>query len=359
MHIRPTVSFLDKLLFTKHLAVMIRSGITVAESLETLVAQTKSSHFRHILSLVLADVENGKSLATALQKHPAVFDQFYTSLVEVGEESGTLENNLDFLGRQLNKDYALRKKIQGALLYPTIIFFATTVMGGFISLFILPKLVDFFSAFQIKLPLSTQILLFFANLMKNHGVIIILGLFGLTSLFSFIIQIPSIKRRWHRFILLFPLFGNLLISGQLAHFSRNLGTLLKSGVSILTSLQTTKHTLDNLAYREALDHVQEEIKKGKSLATGLETFHASLGGHTIILFPPLVIKMIAVGEKTGKLEETLLYLSDFYDDEIDNFSKNLTTVLEPILLLGIGLIVGFVAIAIISPIYELTGSIRR
>lgn len=353
------VSFLDRLLFTKHLSVMVRSGITIAEALEALVGQTKSTGFRPVLASVLADVENGKSLAQALAKHPRVFDQFYVSLIEVGEESGTLEENLDFLGNQLKKDYSLRQKIQGALLYPGIILVATTVMGGFISLFILPKLVDFFGSFQVKLPLATRILLFFANLMKNYGVLVISGALGAVVGFLLILQIPPVKRFWHRLILFTPLFGNLILAGQLARCTRNLGTLLKSGVPLTAGLRITTHTLDNITFKEALTFGEEEVKKGRPLAEALERFTIRLGTRPAPLVPSLALKMIAVGEKTGKLEETLLYLGDFYDEEIDNFSKNLTTVLEPVLLLTIGLVVGFVAVAIISPIYELTGSISR
>lgn len=346
------VNFLDKLLFTKHLATMIKAGIPIAEALATLVDQTKSLQFKKVLSGVLADVENGQSLAKSLQKYPRVFDQFYISLIEVGEESGTLEENLEFLAKQLAKDYALRKKIQGAMLYPGLVFAATTIMGGFIALFILPKLVDFFSAFEIELPLTTKILLFFANTMKDYGVWLALGLLGFLFLTSLVLRLPKVKPKWHQLILKFPLFGEMLLYGQLARFARNLGTLVKSGVPVTKSLETTAATLSNLKFKADLIEIGQFLAKGKNIGVALEQKKFSE-------FPPLVSKMISVGEKTGKLDETLLYLGDFYEDEIDNISKNLTTILEPVLLISIGLVVGFVALAIISPIYELTGSIRR
>lgn len=346
------VGFLDKLLFTKHLTTMIKAGIPIAEALKTLVDQTKSASFKKVLSAVLADVENGQSLAKSLGKHPKVFDQFYISLIEVGEESGTLEENLDFLAKQLAKDYNLRKKIQGAMLYPGLVFTATFIMGGFIALFILPKLVDFFSAFEIELPLATRILLFFANMMKNYGTFLFFGFLVLLSLSYLVIHLPKVKPKWHSLILKFPIFGDLLAYSQLARFSRNLGTLLKSGVPVTKSLEVTVNTLSNLKFKSDLGEVALSLSKGKNIGDALEKNKFSE-------FPPLVSKMISVGEKTGKIEETLLYLGDFYEDEIDNISKNLTTILEPVLLITIGLVVGFVALAIISPIYELTGSIRR
>lgn len=346
------VSFLEKLLFTKHLAVMMKAGIPISEAISTLLDQTKSKGFKKILSEVVADVKNGQSLTKTFKKHPKVFDEFYISLIEVGEESGALEKNLEFLAKQLAKDYSLRQKIQGAMLYPGIVFFATTVMGGFISFFILPQLVDFFAAFNTTLPITTRILLFFANLMKNYGIIIITGLIlsGLTG--YWLIGLPKVKPKWHSLMLKFPLFGTLIAYGQLAHFSRNLGVLLSSGVPVIRSLETTSSTLSNLKFRNDLLEVTRALTKGKNIGQALEQKKYNE-------YPPIVSKMINVGEKTGKLDETLLYLGDFYEDEIDNISKNLSTTLEPILLLIIGLVVGFVAIAIISPIYELTGSIGR
>lgn len=346
------VSFVEKVTFTKHLATMVKAGIPLAEALDSLTQNTKSTAFQAILKSVLADVQNGQSLAGSLKKHPRVFDQFYTSLVAVGEESGSLEKSLDFLAKQLAKDYSLRKKIQGALMYPALVFVATFVMGGFISLVILPQLVGFFAAFNTQLPLSTRILLWFANLMKNYGLIIFAGIGLISGLFYFIVHLPKIKPAWDAAILKFPLFGGLIAYGQLARFSRNLGVLLQTGVPVDRSLDVTANTLSNLKFKNDLLEVSQSLSRGKSIGSALDN-------RKYPEFPSIVSKMIAVGEKTGKLDESLLYLGDFYEDEIDIISKNLTTVLEPILLLSIGLVVGFVALAIISPIYELTGSIRK
>ena len=346
------VNFLDKLLFTKHLSIMIKAGIPITEALATLIDQIKSKTFKNILSGVLSDIENGQSLAKSLKKFPKTFDQFHISLIEIGEESGTLEENLEFLAKQLAKDYALRKKIQGAMLYPALVFTATAIMGGFIALFILPKLVDFFSAFEIELPLTTKILLFFANTMKNYGLFLIGGLVFFLFISSLILRLPKIKPWWHKVILKFPLFGKMLTYNQLARFTRNLGTLIRSGVPVTKSLETTAATLSNLKFKADLIEINQSLAKGKNIGVALDQKKFSE-------FPPLVSKMISVGEKTGKLDETLLYLGDFYEEEIDNISKSLTTILEPILLIAIGLVVGFVALAIISPIYELTGSISR
>ena len=334
----------------------MKSGITIAESLTSLIEQTKSEALRQVLIGVMKDIENGQSLSKAMEKHPRVFDKLFSSLISVGEESGTLQENLVFLADQLTKEYELRKKVQGAMLYPVLIFIATASMSIFISLFILPKLTDFFASFSMTLPLSTRILLGFAHIMKLYGTWIIGGLLGAVFLALFLLRIKFFKRLADIATLRIPLFGELIAYGQLSRFSRNLGTLLKSGVPLAVALDTAGSTLDHSLFYEAVVIAQEKAKTGIQLATALQLKRYKLYK---ALFPSLVIKMIAVGEKTGKLDETLLYLSEFYDQEIDNFSKNIMTIIEPVMLLGIGVIVGFVAIAIIGPIYQLTGSIQR
>ncbi|OGM20420.1 hypothetical protein A2714_01755 [Candidatus Woesebacteria bacterium RIFCSPHIGHO2_01_FULL_38_9] len=346
------VSHQDRLLFTKHLATMLKAGIPIAEGLDTLVEQTRSLYFKKVLSQVLEDVKNGKSLEASLKKHPKAFDQFFVSLVAVGEEAGTLEENLEFLSKQLAKDYVLRKKIQSAFVYPGLVASATLIMGGFISFYVLPKLVDFFRSFEIELPLSTKILIFFAEIMKNYGIFVLGGIVLLPILFHLITQQSMVKPVWHNTMLKFPIFGKLIAYGQLARFARNLGTLIKSGVPINKSLEITANTLSNLRFKNDLLDIAKSLDKGKNIGDSMRKSRFSE-------FPPIVSRMIAVGEKTGKIDETLLYLGDFYDDEVDDLSKNLSTLLEPILLIVIGLVVGFVALSIISPIYQLTGSIRR
>jgi len=348
----PRVSHIERLLFTKHLAIMIKSGITLLDAIDTLREQTKSKSFQQILSQILIDTKNGQALAVSLKKYPDVFDQFFISLIEIGETSGTLEQNLEFLSQQLSKDFQLRKKIQGALMYPGLVLSATFIMGGFISFFILPKLIDFFGSFQVKLPLSTQLLLGFAMMMKNYGVFIMGGILLFLFAFSAVIRIPSMTFMWHTFILKIPVFGELLLYQELARFSRNFGILLKSGIPSPRGLEITAGTLSNVLFKRDILTLADRLSKGNSIG-------ATLTKEKFQEFPGIVTKMIAVGEKTGKLEDVLLYLGDYYEDEIEGISKNLSTLLEPFLLIIIGIAVGFVALAIISPIYELTGSIKK
>jgi type IV pilus assembly protein PilC len=346
------VSGQELLFFTKHLSTMIKAGIPLEEALQILYEQADSSSLRYVVKDVHAQVLNGQKLSEALAHHPRVFDALYCQLIAVSETAGTLEENLSFLAHQLSKSQTLQKKITGALLYPAIVFMATFGMGGFISFYILPQLVGFFESFETTLPLSTQLLLSFANLMKNHGIALLLGGLTMVVLAQLAVRTRPIKPYWHALALRLPIFGKLLRYSQLARFSRNLGMLLASGVPITKSLETTAGTLSNWGYQHHLIEATARLQKGTQIGV-------ILSEKNTYEYPRLVSRMITVGEHTGKLDETLLYLADFYEEEIDTLSKNLSTILEPLLLLTVGIIVGFVAIAIISPIYELTGSLRR
>lgn len=347
-----SIGYKDKLFFTKHLSLMVASGIPLTDSLDTLSEQTKSRKLKKVIFAISRDVKNGIDLGKAIDKHKEHFGQLYISLIEVGEKSGTLEKSLEFLAKQMSKDYALRKKIQGALFYPGIVFSIAGVMGIFITFFILPKLVEFFKDFDVELPLTTRILIFIGDAVQNHGVIILGVLAAFVAIFALLFKLKSLKPTRDKLILALPLLGSFLALGQVTRFCRNLGTLLQSGVPIDEALVNTAESLSNSVFKNEVLRVAKSLEKGKGVADGFGSLRRS---H----FPPVAVKMMEVGEKTGKLDETLLYLADFFEEDIDNVSKNLSTVIEPILLIGIGLAVAFVALAIISPIYELTGTIRN
>ena len=345
------ISHKDILFFSKNVAVLIKSGVPLAEALAILHTQVTNKSFKKIVFDIKKSVENGSTLAKALSQHRDVFDPFFTGIVTIGEESGTLDESLGFLAAELSKAYYLRQKIQGALLYPALVFGATFVMGGFISLFILPQLVTFFANLDIPLPITTQLLLGFAKIMSSYGILIFSALGACIVLAFFSIRVPLIKKIWDRLVFRFPLFGDLLLYGYLARISKNVGVLVKSGVPLPKSLVIVTETTENSMLKEGINHALAQLKKGKQLSKGFEEFNTHL-------FTPLFTKMIETGEKTGKIDEACMYLGDYYEEEVDTIAKNLTTVLEPILLIIIGLIIGFTALAIIGPIYQLTGRIQ-
>lgn len=346
------VSTLDILFFTKHLSVMLKSGIPLSESITALKDQTGNSHFKKILAHIETAIENGQTLENALSAQNHTFSSLYISLIGIGEKSGNLENNLEYLSQQLKKSYDFNKKIQGATLYPKLILTATFIMGMFISLFVLPQLVNLFTSLEVTLPLSTKILLFVANMMKNYGIIIALVIAGIFILISLFLQTALIKPKWQRLLLSLPFIGSLNQNIELASLCRNLGIMLKSGLTITDSLKTQASASDNLVYKQYLESLLKSIEKGKKLSD-------EINSKKYPFIPAIASKMIGVGEETGKLEDVFVYLGDFFEEDADDKARNFSNILEPILLLVIGVMVAFVSLAIISPIYQLTSGIRR
>ena len=341
----------EKLIFTKNLATLIKAGVPMDQTIETILEQS-SGDLRKIVTTINKEVVGGKGLSEALRKYPKVFDDFFVGMVEAGEKSGNLEVNLNFLAEQMTKDFALRKKIQGALMYPALVMVLTLVMGTGIAWYILPKLIDLFLSFEVELPLSTKILMWVAFFMRDYGLWVMIFLMGVIVISGVLMRYRPIKKWWHTVLLRLSLFGKVARAGELAKFNRNLGVLLKSGIAVDESLSITAKTLGNLKFRDDLEEILKEVIKGKKMAT-------ILSQRNYWEFDSLTTKMIGVGEKSGNLDEMMSYLSEFYDNEIDNTTKNMSTLLEPVLLIVISLVVGFVAMAIVNPIYSLMGGIGQ
>ncbi len=346
------VSNIDKLLFTRELSVLLWSGVPLGETLESLRQKSRKGALRNVVSTLLSDVENGQSFAHALSRFPKIFDLLYINLVKLGEASGTLRENLDFLTRQLEGSYALRKKIQGIMLYPMIVLSMALLLGAFISIFILPRLIRLFDSFDIVLPLSTRVLLWLATFMQASGAIFFLLIFMTIALFSFVVTRAFMRPHWHRFLLSFPIIGTLLRDVAVAHFCRDMGIMLGSGLPLLEALTIEEKVMSNRAIARLVAWLSQSAAQGKTLAD-------ELASEKYAIISPLAVKMIATGERTGRLSETLLYLEGFFEAEADRKIKNLTVLFEPILLLLVGGIVVFLALAILTPIYSLTGSVRR
>lgn len=343
------VSFLDKFLFVKHLAMMIKTGLPLREAIVEIKEQTRSGRFKKVLDDIISQIDNGKSLADSLSRHPAVFDELFVNLIKAGEASGTLEDNLKYLTLQLEKAHDLGKKIKAALLYPALILISTFGLVAALALFIMPKLIPLFESFDIELPLPTRILLWLIRIIQNYSFFVIFWVLLFALIFIFVSRLRSVKAINHRIILKLPLIKGLNKNINLAYFARTLGTLVKSGVPIVEAFNITARTLSNVVYQEQLKKVTLRIQRGEAIATYFRKKPE--------LFPPVFSRMISVGEKTGKLEESLFYLADFYEKEVDNITKNISTILEPFLLIIIGVLIGFIAVSIIMPIYEITHSL--
>ncbi len=339
----------DQVLLARHLAVMAKAGLPLLESVKMIQKETKSKSLKKILDQVVVDVSNGQFLSASLEKHKNVFGNLFINIIRVGESAGILAENLNYLADELKKKRELKKKVTGALIYPAVIFVATFGITGLLTVFIFPKILPIFKSLNVELPITTRILIWLSNALTNYGLYLILGLLALLLGIYGISLIQKVRYFLHWVLLKLPIFGNISRSVNLANASRTLGLTLKSGVRVVEAATITAESLTNLVYQRELLKAADLVQRGEALGPILEK-HPKL-------FPSIVTQMVAVGEASGNLSETLLYLSDFYEGEVNEITKNLSNVLEPILMVTMGIVVGFVAISIITPIYEITSSI--
>ncbi|MDD2807536.1 MAG: type II secretion system F family protein [Patescibacteria group bacterium] len=350
------VSLIDKVLMVKHLATMTKSGISLVESLQIITEQATARKFKKVISEILAKVRAGQSLGQALSNFPNIFDPLFINIIKIGEDSGTLEENLEYLSSELEDRLELRRNIQAASFYPAIILSATFGLGLILAYFVLPKIKRLFLSLNFSLPLPTKILIWVADVMDNYGLIIIITVFVAVVLFRILISQKFAKPAWHWLVIKSPIVGQIIINYNLVLISRTLAIVLKSGMTIDQGIKISIETTNNYVYKKLLSKVLPQINRGKSLNESLQSIRQSSRRP---YFPLLLIKMIGVGERSGRLDESLTYLSEYFEKEVNNASKNMSTVLEPALLLFVGAIVGFVAISVISPIYQITAKFNQ
>lgn len=346
-----TISTQDKINFSRHLSIMIKAGLPVLEALKIVDRQSESKALKKVIGKLVEGINSGHSLAAGLSDYRDWFGDFFISIVEVGEQSGTLVGNLAYLAEELEKSRDLKSKIRGAMLYPIIILIATLAVTALLTFAVFPRVIPVLLSLNVQLPLPTRIMMAAMQFLTTYGwqlglVLIILGI-----LYRYMLKrVRPFRVMIHHLILYVPVVASMSRSINAVNFARVLSVLLKSGIRIVEAVQVTARTLDNLVYRSALDGAAEEIRKGEGLAKSLSNQPR--------LFTPLLLGLIEVGENTGNLEDNLGYLSEHYAKEVDITTRNLTTILEPLMLLGMGLLVGFVALAIVLPIYQATTAFR-
>lgn len=343
------VSPLDIALSIRHLSIMLKTGLAIEDALKVMAEQTPDEKLKYAYNEILLDVRSGLNLADAMRKHKDIFSEIIISIISIGEQGATLEKNLLFLADYLKKNYELQRKVKGALVYPMIVLFITLAEMLGVIFFILPKLESLFSAFENTSEFTIAVLAI-AGFVRDNGVGIIVAIVLFALIMSRILKTPPGIRFKDNLALKFPVMQRLNKNNILTQFSRTLGILLESGMPIQAALKISSETVGNYVYEKALRDVYESIKSGHNLADSLSQYPK--------LFPPTYTKMIEVGENTGSLEENLSYLYDFYAEEVQEMSNNLTTLLEPIMLVFIGVMIGGLAIMVIGPIYQLTGTIR-
>ncbi len=337
--------------FIKRFSFLIRAGVPVSECLLILRQQAVSRGHALVLDKIIEDISNGRSLSKSFAKFPKYFNNFAVYIIKVGESTGMLDQTLSYLADELKKKQALRRKVVGAFIYPAIITVATLGITVFLMVYLFPKIMPIFTSLNIKLPLSTRIVIILSTFFQKWW----LAVFALIALFIVAVKIILDKNlKFHyifdRTILRVPAIGNVVKHYNIANGSRTLGLLLKSGITIRDALPITAETTTNLVYKKQWSALAEVVNRGEPLAATLLKMNA--------LFPDIFGHMISVGEKSGTLSDTLVYLSELYETEVDEFTKNLSTVIEPVLMVAMGLIVGFIAISIITPIYSITQNLH-
>ncbi len=344
------VSVGEQIVFTKNLSGMIRAGLSLSRALSVLKKQTKNPKLGKILDSLSVDINSGATFSIALLKFPAVFSKLFISMVRAGEESGNLAGALSDIGLNLEKSNSLTKKIHGALIYPGVIMSAMVVIGVLMFAFVVPTLANTFKELGVTLPLSTRLLIFFGNFFSNNLILTFVIILSLGLGLYLIFRAKAMAQYIDFAVIKIPIVGNLAKELNTARTARTISSLLLSGVSIMRAVEITEDVVQNIYYKKVLQEAKEAIEKGAPFSQAF-TAHPDL-------YPVMMSEMIQVGEETGKLSDMLLQIALFYEEEIENKTKNLSTIIEPVLMIIIGAGVGFFAISMISPLYSILGEIK-
>jgi type IV pilus assembly protein PilC len=345
-----TVSLAEKINFVENLSIMLKAGISITRGLQILVKQTRNAKFKNILTDVAHQVESGTSLGEAVGKYPNVFSNILVSMIKVGEVTGNLDKSLEYLSIQLQREADLKSKTRGAMIYPSVIVSAMIIIGVLMSIFVLPSLTSTFKDFGAQLPLTTRIVIFISDFMSGHAVVVVLGMIAVVAGLIAAYRTEQGQRIFDAALLHMFVINTIVKKINLARFARILSSLLKSGIPIVQGLEVAGDSMGNVFYKELLHESAISVKVGKPLTEALNKNNS--------LFPILVVQMLQVGEESGTVEEILGQLALHYEEEVDTTLRNLSSIIEPLLLLVIGGVVGVLALALISPIYSISSSIQ-
>jgi type IV pilus assembly protein PilC len=344
----PKVSTKDLVVFTRQFATMIDAGLPLVQCLDILSSQQENSTFKRILLTVKEDVESGSTFADALGKHPKAFDELFVNLVAAGEVGGILDTILNRLAAYIEKAQKLKKQVKSAMTYPTTVVAIATIVVGVILVFVIPAFEKMFADVGGALPGPTQVVINMSNFVQDYILVIIGGIILAVFLCKKFYATTKGRELVDEWALKMPVFGILIRKVAVAKFTRTLGTMVSSGVPILDGLDIVAKTAGNKTVEKAINRVRQSISEGNTIAEPL-----TKSG----VFPPMVCQMIAVGEQAGSIDTMLNKIADFYDDEVDDAVANLTAMMEPLLMLFLGTIVGGLVIAMYLPIFKLAGTV--
>lgn len=347
----PKVPLLQKVIFFKHLSAMLSAGLTLSESIQTLVDQVNSKTFRDILNKAYMNLESGLTLKQSFEKYPSVFSPLVLSMIHIGETTGNLDDVLKYISEQMEKSYEIRRKIVGAFIYPSIVLSLTGGLIIFLLIFAIPKITEILKTFNAPLPTSTKVVITASNIIRMHYGYLISGIILSIVGLKFLFIMPAVKKTKDIIKLRMPLFGELIKKSNIALFARSLSSLLQSGIPIVEALKITSDNVGNYNYKKAILDIANKVEQGERLAKSMEVYPK--------LFPAIITKMFSVGEKIGNLDKSSLHIADMFEKEVEQATKNLSIVLEPLLMLFMGLTVGGIAVSIMTPIYDITSSTMR
>jgi len=344
------VSLTEKMMFARNLQVMIAAGISLPRSLTILAAQTKNKNFQKALLDILEEVTQGKSFSESLRKYPQIFPELFVSMIKVGEEAGTLEEVLKNLIYQMEREHDLRSKITGAMMYPAVIICAMIGIGVLMLIMVVPKLAETFEELEIELPITTRFVIGIGTFLAEKWFLLPVIILVLFLFLRTISRTKTGKRLFDKLILKFPIISSIVKKTNSAQTVRTLSSLITSGIPIVQALGIVSGSLGNFYFKEAMTKAKEEVKKGGKLSEALKPYQN--------LYPLLVIQMIEVGEETGQTSDILAKLADFFEEEVTLATQNLSSLIEPLLMLLVGGAVGFFAISMIQPMYSMLGAIK-
>ena len=339
---------IEILLFTKHLSVTLKSGLTIIEGIEIVLEQAQGK-MKKMVTKILKSVKEGETFYNALSDYPKYFSPFYINMIKTGEFSGNLEENLSRVVLHLQKKERLKKSIRSAMIYPAVIMVAMIGIGVALATFVLPKILPLFKSLNVELPATTKALIFIAEAFEKDGFFISAGIFASMVFIGWLLRLKVLKPIIHRIILSLPVIKTIARNVNIQRFTSTLAVLLKSGISIDEGLNIISEAMENKVYAKTTKEIIPKIEGGISIEAAMSYYPE--------LFPPLIYRMIGVGEKTGTLEDTLQYLGEYYEEIVDDTVKDLSTIIEPVVLIIVGALVGVVALSIIGPMAQLTSSI--
>jgi len=339
----------DLIVFSHNLSSMMKAGLSLSRGLSILARQTKNTLFKKTINSLIDEISKGSTLSAGMAKFPKVFSPIFVSMVHAGEESGGLSDSLLVVGDQLEKSYQLRKKIKGALIYPSVVISTLIIIGVLMFIYVVPTLAATFKELNTELPTSTKFIMWLSDFLSNHLLLGILILAMTGAAIAMILRTKKGHRAFEFLLFRIPIIGDIVRQSNSAQTTRTMSSLLSSGVDMLEAINITRDVLQNSFYKDIMTLAGERVQKGIPLSSVfVENTH---------IYPLLVGDMIEVGEETGRLSDMLLNVAQFYESEVDDVTKNMSTIIEPILMVVIGASVGFFAVSMISPMYSVMNNI--